>query len=196
MRVVAAVAAITALALGVLATGGCAQLVGIDKTTGGVPPDGPTADAPAADAPPDGPRACVGGDARVTNPATGSCYVLFTTPMTWDAARATCATLGAGTALARVESAAENELVTTLIGDATVYIGATDLAVEGTFVWEDGSPLVYTNWNLGEPNNGTGLYEEDCAVIHGSLAGTWDDRPCAPPPIESGAAAFVCEHGG
>jgi hypothetical protein len=34
---------------------------------------------------------------------------------------------------------------------------------------------------------------EDCIVILGLLRGVWDDRPCAPPPIDTGAYSFVCE---
>ena len=54
--------------------------------------------------------------------------------------------------------------------------------------------MVLTNWNTGEPNNGAGVYEEDCIVIHGMLAGKWDDRPCAPggAAIE-GVYPIVCE---
>lgn len=179
----------------VILTSACAQIVGIDKTTGAPPEDAGLVDAAPDAIPVDAPRACAGGDARVVDPATGGCFVLFTTPLTRDEARATCDTLGPLTRLAQIDDADENALVTTLIGAATVFIGARDTAVEGTFVWDDGAPLTYTNWNPGEPNNAGGVAEEDCATMLGALAGVWDDRPCAG-PVDAGAYAFVCEHGG
>ena len=49
------------------------------------------------------------------------------------------------------------------------------------FRWENGRPLIYTNWGCGEPNNaGSG---EDCAVLGiGSnifLSSTWNDDSCS-----------------
>ncbi len=73
------------------------------------------------------------------------------------------------------------------------FIGATDVAVENTYVWPDGSALSFTNFRTGEPNNGNGAFEEDCLVIEGARMGTWDDRPCAPPPVGTGSYAYVCQ---
>ena len=37
--------------------------------------------------------------------------------------------------------------------DNTAWLGFTDSAEEGTFVWSDGSPSNdYANWAAGEPN--------------------------------------------
>lgn len=180
---------------------GCAQLAGIEKTTG-APEDAIVVDvadaAPvddAVDAPIDSPpdaRPCEGGAARVSDPATGTCYVLFTSPMTRNAARTAC--LGLGAELAKVDSAEVQALLATLIGTSVAFIGASDEAVEGTFVWEDGSPMTFTSWNTGEPNNGGGFLQEDCVVMLGSAGGAWDDRPCAPVPIAPavGSYPFVC----
>lgn len=120
--------------------------------------------------------------------------------MTREQARTTCLALGADVRLARIESAAENAVVTGLVGTTSAAIGGMDQVTEGAFVWQDGAPFTYTNWNAGEPNNGAGAFEEDCVLILGSgmpgiAAGVWDDRPCAPPPVELGSYPFVCEHG-
>lgn len=182
------VPALVALAL----LGGCAQLFGLDETSApATPTDGP-ADAPAdtsIDA-----RACVGGDARATDPTTGRCYVYFATPGTRDAGRAACLTLGADVKLASIESAGENQVIAGLIGSTDAFLGGNDEAVENVFAWEDGTPFVLTNWNMGEPNNALGMFEEDCIVMIGTIPGKWDDRPCAPGPAGTGLYAAVCEH--
>ncbi|WP_432410226.1 HYR domain-containing protein [Rasiella sp. SM2506] len=36
-----------------------------------------------------------------------------------------------------------------------VHIGLTDVAAEGTFEWQDGSPVTYTNWAPGQPGAGS-----------------------------------------
>ena len=47
-------------------------------------------------------------------------------------------------------------------------IGLSDAAVEGTWVWSDGSPLDYENWVTNEPTTDTA---KNCVVLHN--AGTW-----------------------
>src|SRR5262249_28978064 len=145
-----------------------------------------------AASPPDA-QPCVGGDARAVDPATGACYVFFATPMTRDAARLACRNLGAAVRLASIQSASENAVILGLIGTNDVFIGASDEVTEGTFVWDDGTPFSLTNWNAGEPNNGGGMFEEDCVEVLGSRNGVWNDIPCAPPPVGLGSYPFVCE---
>jgi len=178
-------------ALALLALGGCAQLFGLETTSQLAP------DAPQIDAPIQGPdaQACVGGDTRSIDAATGACYVLFNTPMTRNAARTVCQGLGAGTRLASIQSASEATVITNLVGATpAAFLGGSDETLEGTFVWDDGSSVQLTQWNTGEPNNGAGMFEEDCIVILGAtLAGKWDDRPCAPGPVGTGSYPFVCE---
>ena len=54
------------------------------------------------------------------------------------------------------------------------WFGMNDLDVEGTWVWEDGSTVTYTNWDTSEPNDwGSG---EDCGYI--KTSGKWNDYPC------------------
>ena len=114
----------------------------------------------------------------------GTCFILGAGPKTAAAAEVDCIAMGGH--LATIKNAQENATVTALVATtASAFIGATDLIIEGTFQWPNGSALTYTNWRSGEPNNGGPMatYQEDCVVIQGMLGGVWDDRPCAPPPV-------------
>ncbi len=55
----------------------------------------------------------------------------------------------------------------------TIWIGLTDVNSPRTFYWSNGEPLVYTNWNIGEPNNSSG--GED--YVQMLLSGKWNDFP-------------------
>jgi spore coat protein CotH len=55
------------------------------------------------------------------------------------------------------------------------WIGLDDIAEEGTFVWQDGTPLDYTAWADNEPNDSNG---EDCGHFWGATGGLWNDIPC------------------
>jgi hypothetical protein len=152
----------------------------------------------AVDGPIDAPidaRACTGGDSHMVGP-NGECLVMFTTPKTYVDAKAACAAIGAH--LAYLEDAALDSIAETFVGSADTFIGLTDRAVEGTFVWDDGTPLVYSNWHTGEPNNGGSgsTYQEDCVIIAGARVGAqWDDRPCDPSEVPtSGTFAYLCEY--
>jgi CotH kinase protein/Lectin C-type domain/Putative metal-binding motif len=56
------------------------------------------------------------------------------------------------------------------------WIGLSDVALEGTFVWGDNTPLDYTAWAGGEPNNAGG--NENCAHLWDAAGGQWNDIPC------------------
>jgi len=162
----------------------------------GRPSDGATIDA-AIDAPLADARLCAGGAARATDPMTGSCFVYFTGPATYVNATAACTAFGSR--LAVIKGAQTNATVRSLIGQTDAFIGASDSAAEGAFTWlgNPADPITvgatYSNWRAGEPNNANGSFEEDCAIIEGDQGGTWDDRPCAPPPEGAGAYAYVCQ---
>jgi hypothetical protein len=163
-------------------TGADAKNVGHDSGTSVV-----------ADAAPDA-NTCVGGDAHMVD-ADGNCLLLFTTPKTFASATTACAGLPGGH-LVKVTNAAQNTLLATLVAPNDAFIGATDAVTEGTYLWADGTPLVYTHFRLGEPNNGNGGGEEDCLVIEGKkvVPDTWDDRPCMMGiSAGAGAYAYVCE---
>jgi len=147
-------------------------------------PSPPPPDAQMADAAP----VCTGGDAASLDPATGHCYIAYTTvTRSWVDARMVCAGLSARTQLATLTSQAETDRVNALLGVSEAWIGFDDSMNEGTFVWVTGEPTAYTWWAPGEPNDG-GSNGEDCGITNrAGQAGRWDDRPCG------NNYGFVCE---
>jgi hypothetical protein len=160
-----------------LLLGACGASVDGDTFT---PDTAPPVDSPLAvvdagvDTPPDS-RPCTGGDAQMTA-ADGSCVVFFTTPQNFANADDAC--IAFGSRLAILNTAERDAAAKALIGTADVWLGLTDQAVEGVFVWVDGTPLVFENFADTEPNNANGSFEEDCTMYSG-VRGGWDDRPCS-----------------
>jgi len=78
--------------------------------------------------------------------------------------------------LVSIQDAAENQFVlenfANAAGSGRVWLGLTDAASEGTFVNVDGTPVDYTNWDAGEPNDAGG--GEDYVVMY-SGNGRWVD---------------------
>jgi hypothetical protein len=111
-----------------------------------------------------------------TNRANGHLYFLLE-PASWTNAELAAVELGGH--LATINDAAEDEWVfSTFVphraGGAGFWIGLTDRASEGNFVWVNGENAVYQNWGPGEPNN---FSEEDfgCYFTTGPYAGKWND---------------------
>ena len=104
-------------------------------------------------------------------------------PVPFADARTAC--MGFGGDLVIIDDQAEQDfLLAQPLTAGANYIGLSDEAVEGTFVWVDGSALVFSVWGKGEPNNA--LEGEDCGQL-AAPAGIWNDIACTDP------AAFVCE---
>ena len=61
------------------------------------------------------------------------------------------------------------------IGRGT-YIGASDKAQEGQWVWSDGTPWDYDNWSGGLPSPIHGA--EDCAMVWNDNSQLWNDMSC------------------
>lgn len=83
--------------------------------------------------------------------------------------------------LVTINDAAENTFIAnTFGGDRAVWLGFTDAAEEGTFVWVTGEPFTHTNWlppdehQGGEPSNGGGVIPQNFGVMV-TPDGDWDD---------------------
>ncbi|CAN5783070.1 hypothetical protein BH11MYX2_BH11MYX2_24790 [soil metagenome] len=131
-----------------------------------------------------------GGDGAITSCTAGDrhtlynnhCYFSFDAVTGHAPAAQRCADEGAH--LATISESAEQAAVLSLYaGDVNQWLGLSDQAVEGTFVWTDGTPLGFTAWSSGEPNDDLG--REDCVEMW--RAGQWNDRLC------SDNLHFVCE---
>ena len=86
--------------------------------------------------------------------------------------------------LAEIKSQSEQSNIETILERPYSYwIGMTDLANEGQFVWQQTSTTVlggYTNWSSGEPNNGKARKEtgQDCGQLWEQRNWSWDDLDC------------------
>ena len=94
----------------------------------------------------------------------GHDYLFCRIDAEWEQAAAACE--AHGMSLARLDSAAENDWVAAGAqqlqldqgtSDSAAWLGASDTASEGQFIWQDGSPLTIDNWFV----NATGATEPD-----------------------------------
>ena len=84
-----------------------------------------------------------------------------------------------GLALAKIENEAENTHVVRLMNRLNrgrfglrlfdpsnwFWIGGSDVMLEGTFVWEDGSRVNYTNWGKNQPDNAHPFRGGNCSDV-------------------------------
>ena len=107
----------------------------------------------------------------------GKSYYYTSAALTWTDAEAEAVAMGGH--LVAINSAAEQSaLASSLFGSSErLWIGLTDAAVEGSFVWTTGEAVTYTNWAGGEPNNGAGM--EDYVLMNWAAGGVWNDLPNA-----------------
>jgi hypothetical protein len=128
----------------------------------------------------------------------GHAYLFCTGDQTFTGARTYCA--AAGMELVRIDDASENAFVESHIA-ATSWIGATDSAMEGQWLWVDGNTSFwqgsasgaavngqYTHWAQTQPD--ASASNLDCATyVKGSSASTtgWFSQNCG------SAFDFICE---
>ena len=90
---------------------------------------------------------------------SGRCYRYYgTINRSWGGAKAYCSDISVGNfSLASVNNQYEMNFIQSLMGSSrTSWLGLYKNAQESwsDAKWTDGSPLVYTNWETGEPNAG------------------------------------------
>ncbi len=106
------------------------------------------------------------------------CSMYFYNPQSLTGTAAQAFAQGLGASLISIQSATENACIINDLNSkglgGIIWMGFGDEAVEGIFEWYDQSPVSYTNWAPGEPNNAGG--DEDCTQIYPD--GQWNDLPC------------------
>ena len=61
-------------------------------------------------------------------------------------------------------------------GAGGYWLGLNDIVTQMTFKWTDGSPVSYTHWHVGEPNNYANRHE-DCVMINLAVSVTMNLCP-------------------
>ncbi|XP_016522018.1 ladderlectin-like isoform X1 [Poecilia formosa] len=112
-------------------------------------------------------------------PINGRCFLYVASEMSWAKAEKNCLSLGAN--LASIHNVNEYHQVQALItaasrGSGQTWIGASDAEQERTWLWSDGSPMIYTNWCRGQPDNWKG--NQNCVVMNYQDNKCWDDHTC------------------
>lgn len=122
-------------------------------------------------------------------------YVVIDYPGTWEEAVEYCASQGGH--LAVITSQEENDALYAYmqeLGYDSAYIGLTDSAEEGTWVWVTGEESGYRNWHAGEPNGENS--NEDYAMFYYKYSdGTWNDGDFGGSTVNSGTRV-LCEWDG
>lgn len=113
----------------------------------------------------------VSGDigAWVVNPANGHAYKRIRCE-SWDDANSQAAAEDAY--LVSITDAAEQEWLIKTFKPQHCWIGLTDYAKEGEWVWASGEPVTYTNWGPNEPKDAD-WGDEDFVLIE--YSGEWSD---------------------
>ena len=106
---------------------------------------------------------------------------------TFDQAQREC--LANGGQLASIVDSSEQECVNELLQGRVmnVWIGGTDRSRKRDWNWLDGTPLQYTNWDRGEPNQRYWNHhrghpiEEDCLelIVREDGTSAWNDLQCS-----------------
>lgn len=113
----------------------------------------------------------VGEDGRIINPENGHLYLPVQNNVTWFEAVADCDQRGGY--LVTIQSDSENDFVYNLLNGS--WLGGTDKAIEGTWVWITGEAWEYTNWGVVELNNDGHYLVLGTDSDH--LPGDWNDHP-------------------
>jgi hypothetical protein len=136
---------------------------------------------------------CLDGDCeRRARSGRGYLFCRGAANAEWLEAVEVCRSMGYD--LVKIGNATENEWVRAAAeaidgAGQRWWIGASDHATEGAFVWSvDGSPVSYTNWDLDnpQPNDDIRDGDEDFVFLETNAGGTWFDHFVA-------RARFVCE---
>ncbi|OCT71997.1 pulmonary surfactant-associated protein A [Xenopus laevis] len=91
----------------------------------------------------------------------------------FEASKLTCEK--AGGRIATPKNEAENNVVLSILKkhNKYAYLGVTEGVISSIYLYLDGTPLSYSNWNKNEPN---GKGKEKCVEMY--TDGLWNDKAC------------------
>ncbi|XP_078391963.1 CD209 antigen-like protein C [Cetorhinus maximus] len=102
------------------------------------------------------------------------CYKFSTHKVNWDSAKQQCVSQNSHLIFINTEQE-QNFIIKSIENNpGSHWIGLTDRESEGNWKWVDGSPVSFTRWGQGEPNNMH--HNENCAITRGA---DWNDYSCA-----------------
>ena len=67
-------------------------------------------------------------------------------------------------------------LIRVSVGSAYVYVGASDIAEEGVFIWDNGDLVKNIPWDATQPNEGT---SGNCVMMHSNWDFHFGDVQCS-----------------
>lgn len=112
----------------------------------------------------------------------GKWYKVQFAVMSWTTAKDKCK--AAGGQLAVIPDAGTQAFLKKIAGSANVWLGASDARTEGRWVWVDGTPLQFSAWAEGQPDDLDGRQH----FLH-MVDGVWDDTV----RDEKRVNAYICE---
>ena len=121
------------------------------------------------------------------------CYIWVDTAITWQRAEDACVEWGGH--LVSIHSDLENYAVRSIRDiNGFTWIGLSDTANDGDYVWTDGTPFNYHNFSPGQPDS---YYGESCFHLRYQNRGelTWNDYHCNRDTLENRKMSFVCKKG-
>ena len=127
------------------------------------------------------PEGCIGAYAALPGIATHK-YRLITTLTSWSAQATTCASERAY--LVEPDDAAELAALNMLAGAVELWVGVSDQATEGTFVYGRGGAVTFLPWENNQPDDAP---QPGADCVRSSATGTYADDKCVT------ARRTVCE---
>jgi len=131
-------------------------------------------------------------------PVNDRCYLVSPTKMNWQQAQQFCEEKGGY--LTEIMSKTKQTDVEAAFGflaafgnNLAYWIGLSDVAMEGKFVWQHSScPLgEYTNWGRNEPDGGRG---ENCVILWPLYNWGWADVSCGYMTIAGRNVHAICQN--
>ncbi|XP_069038823.1 CD209 antigen-like protein B isoform X1 [Lepisosteus oculatus] len=112
------------------------------------------------------------------------CYYFSTDTLSWNDSRTACRKQGAD--LVIINNRTEQEFISSHTQGCEYWMGMTDVAVEGTWIWVDGTQLTEGYWSAGEPYS---CENEDClaTTLGVNDVKNWNNIKC------ESSVLWICE---